>query len=152
MALPATRLVSLILSDHLAEVFFAGLEKNHYSCWMPKDLALPMIYIDECVENSCKLMKADKSNLTRTSYNLGGLSFTPGEFIPEVQKLLPDMSVAYEPVEWRQRIAESWPRSIDNSISHQDWGCEYKPTLEDLARKILMKIDDSYKVGKNVRM
>ena len=148
----ATLPVSSSCFNQGIEVFFAGLENNHYSCWMPKDLHLPMIYIDECIGNSVKLIKADKANLTRTSYNLGGLSFTPGEFIPEVQKLLPDMTVAYEPVEWRQRIAESWPRSFDNSISFQDWGCKYDPTLEELARTILTNIDDKYKAGKNVRM
>lgn len=111
-----------------------------------------MIYIDDCVDATVMLMKADRAKLTRTSYNLGGISFTPGEFLPEVQRLLPDLKLEYEPVEWRRQIAESWPRSFDDTLAQQDWGWRYNPTVQELATTILTKIDDSYKVGKNINL
>ena len=66
------------------EIFFEALEKGRYSCYLTEGTALPMIYIDQCIDATLKYMKADKSKLTKTTYNLGGISFTPGQFIPEV--------------------------------------------------------------------
>lgn len=111
-----------------------------------------MIYIDACVDATVMLMKADRAKLTRTSYNLGGISFTPGEFLDEVQLLLPDLKVEYEPVEWRTKIAESWPRSFDDTLAQQDWGWRYNPSVRELARTILTKIDAHHKAGKNINL
>ena len=59
------------------EIFFHALESNHYNCWLPKEQALPMIYIDDCVDATIKYLKAPKSQLQRSVYNLAGVSFTP---------------------------------------------------------------------------
>ena len=79
-----------------SEIFFEALEKGRYSCYLSESTALPMIYIDQCIDATLMLMKADKAKLTKTTYNLGGISFTPGQFIPEVQKLIPGLEVTYD--------------------------------------------------------
>lgn len=43
-----------------------------------------MIYIDDCIDATMRYLKADKSTLTRTCYNLAGVSFTPEQFATEV--------------------------------------------------------------------
>lgn len=67
------------------EIFFHALETNFYKCPLGPKQALPMIYIDDCIEATVKYLKAPKANLKRCVYNLGGISFTPEEFISEVQ-------------------------------------------------------------------
>jgi nucleoside-diphosphate-sugar epimerase len=42
------------------EIFFHALEKGHYACPLGKDQALPMIYIDDCVDATIKYLKADQ--------------------------------------------------------------------------------------------
>jgi len=49
----------------------------HYECWLPKDQALPMIYIDDVIDATIQLLKADKSKLKRNVYHLAGISFSP---------------------------------------------------------------------------
>ena len=49
-----------------------------------------MIYVDDCIKATMQFLRADRENLTRTVYNLAGISFTPEEMATEVMKLIPD--------------------------------------------------------------
>ena len=95
----------LILLLSLIEIFFHCLENGSYKCWLEKDQALPMIYVDDCIKATMQFLRADKANLTRTTYNLAGISFTPEEMATEVMKLIPDSEVEYKPCSVRSSIA-----------------------------------------------
>ena len=71
-------------TDYSTEIFFHMLEKGHYTCWLSEDVPLPMIYIDDCIDATMMFLRADKARLTRTVYNLAGISFTPGQFCRDV--------------------------------------------------------------------
>ena len=71
------------------EIFFHALETGEYKCWLPKDAALPMIYIDDCINATVQFLKADRQNLKRCVYNLAGISFNPEQLGAEVKKLIP---------------------------------------------------------------
>lgn len=89
-------------------------------------------------------MSADKKKLTRTVYNLAGISFTPEQLAAEVAKLIPGFKIIYEP-DFRQAIADSWPGSIDDKESKADWDWSYGISVKDLAKKIFDGIDPQYK-------
>jgi len=103
-------------TDYSTEIFFHALENRYYECWLDRDSALPMMYIDDCIDATIQFLKADKSRLTRSTYNLAGISFTPEEFSEAVQALIPGTKVDFKP-DFRQAIANSWPRSLDDSES-----------------------------------
>lgn len=52
--------------------------------------------------------------------------------------------------DFRQAIADSWPKSIDDKESKQDWGWSYDVSVKDLAKKIFDGIDPVYKAHLNV--
>ena len=67
-------------------------------------------------------MEAPRDKLSiHCGYNVGGISVTPGDMSREIKKRIPGFEITYEP-DFRQEIAESWPDSIDDSISSRDWG------------------------------
>lgn len=66
-------------TDYSTEIFFHLLETKHYKCFLKDDAALPMMYIDDCIDATVKFLKADPNKLLRTTYNLAGISFTPKE-------------------------------------------------------------------------
>ena len=72
---------------------------------------------------------ADNSKLTRRVYNLTGMSFTPAELAASIKKCVPDFEIEYAP-DYRAAIAETWPRSIDDSESKKDWGWEHNYSLD----------------------
>lgn len=84
-------------TDYSTEIFFHALENRYYKCWLGRKTALPMMYIDDCIDATVRYLKADPNCLKRHVYNLAGISFTPEEFCSEVQRLIPGTEVVYEP-------------------------------------------------------
>jgi threonine 3-dehydrogenase len=84
-------------TDYSTEIFFHLLETGHYKCFLKEDAALPMMYIDDCIDATVKFMKADPNKLLRSTYNLAGISFTPKELADACDKLMPGRKVTYEP-------------------------------------------------------
>ena len=61
---------------------------------------------------------------------------------------IPDFKIEYDP-DFRQAIAETWPRSIDDK-ENLDFGWKYNITLDEMVKKTLIKIDDKYKRQRKV--
>jgi nucleoside-diphosphate-sugar epimerase len=109
-------------TDYAVDIFHQALESGVYSCFLKPDTRLPMLYMDDAVRATLELMDANRAQLTvRTAYNLAGLSFTPAELARELQARLPGFQMNYQPDE-RQKIADSWPWSINDQAARKDWG------------------------------
>jgi nucleoside-diphosphate-sugar epimerase len=78
------------------------------------------------------------SNLikVRSSYNIAGVSFNPEQLTQEIKKHIPQFKISYHP-DHRQKIANSWPESIDDQIARADWGWQEKYNLEKLVVNML---------------
>jgi nucleoside-diphosphate-sugar epimerase len=118
-------------TEYSVHIFYGALTKGCYTIFLKEDARLPMMYIDDAIEGTIQLMEAPAEKITiRTSYNFGAISFTPKELAEELKKLIPGFVYDYAP-DQRQKIAESWPQSIDDSQARADWG--WKPKF-DLAK------------------
>lgn len=131
-------------TDYAVEIFYEAVEKQQYTSFINKGTAMPMLYMDDAIDATIKLMQAPSESLSvRTSYNLGGLSFTPEELAEEIKKIIPKFEISYEP-DFRQQIAESWPESIDDSVAKKDWGLSYnfgtKEMSEDMIKNLKIKL------------
>jgi nucleoside-diphosphate-sugar epimerase len=114
-------------TDYAVDIYHQALDKGRYTCFLKEDTALPMMYMPDAIRATMELMSAPAEKVKiRSSYNLGGISFTPAEIATEIAKHLPGFHIDYAP-DFRQEIADSWPNSIDDSRAHQDWGfrCQY---------------------------
>ncbi len=118
-------------TDYAVEIFYEAIKHKKYNCFVREDTVLPMMYMPDCIEATIMLMGADVKRLKHHSdFNLGALSFSAGELATEIKKHIPEFRVTYEP-DFRQAIADSWPRTIDDSAARKEWG--WKPTY-DLAK------------------
>ena len=133
-------------TDYAVEIFYEAVEQGKYTSFISENTAMPMLYMDDAINATLKLMEAPKENLTvRTSYNLGGLSFTPKELATEIKNEMPDFEIDYKP-DFRQAIADSWPASIDDSIAQKDWGLTYKFGITEMTKDMLKNL--KVKLGK----
>ena len=109
-------------TDYAIDIFFKAVSGRSYDCFLHKDTSLPMMYIDDAVKGTLMLMEAPSEKLSiRSSYNLNATSFSPAELTAEIKKHIDDLQVQYNP-DYRQLIAESWPRSVDDRSARTDWG------------------------------
>src|SRR6185503_11929563 len=93
-----------------------------YTCFLGEETYLPMMYMPDAIRSTIELMEADADKISiRTSYNVSSMSFSPKEIAASIRKHIPEFSITYKP-DYRQKIADSWPQSIDDQVARKDWG------------------------------
>jgi nucleoside-diphosphate-sugar epimerase len=98
---------------------------------------MPMMYMDDAIRATIAIMQADATNLSiHSSYNLAAMSFTPKEIAAEITKHIPDFTITYQP-DFRQKIADSWPASIDDSSARNDWKWNHQYDLSSMTSIML---------------
>jgi len=127
-------------TDYAVDIFFKAIEEGAYECFLGENTRLPMMYMEDAVNATIKLMQADAKDIkVRTSYNLSAIDFTPKELATQIQQFLPDFKITYNP-DFRQQIADSWPQTIDDSEARKDWNWSHKFDLSSMANDIIKNL------------
>lgn len=123
-------------TDFAVAIFYDCLRVGKYECFVRPDTMLPMMYMDDGIRATIELMEADPKKLTiRNSYNVAAISFTAAELAKEINKYI-SVKVTYKP-DHRQKIADSWPQSIDDSVARRDWGWRHEYTLPKMTKVMI---------------
>ena len=131
-------------TDYAVEIYHSAVKQEKYSCFLNPETKLPMIFMDDAIRSTIELMQAPKNSIkTRTSYNLGSMSFSPSEIASEIQKLYPNFKVEYN-VDFRQEIADKWPKSINDDQAREDWNWKPKYDLKSMTVLMLEKLEEKY--------
>lgn len=127
-------------TDFAVEIFFDALEKAHYVCYLEADTRLPMLYMPDVLKGSIQLMMAERDALsTAMAYNISGFSLSPAKLYEEIKKYIPDLTIEYKP-DHRQKIANSWTETIDDSTARKDWSWNPEFDMEAMVRDMLEKM------------
>ncbi|AVR45019.1 NAD-dependent epimerase [Christiangramia fulva] len=119
-------------TDYAIDIFHEAVKTRKYTSFLAKDAALPMMFMDDAIKATIEIMQAPEENIhIRSSYNLAAISFTPEILAGEIKKHFSDFEINYDP-DFRQKIAESWPSSIDDSAARKDWGWQHDYDLEKM--------------------
>ncbi|MCF8213569.1 MAG: NAD-dependent epimerase/dehydratase family protein [Chitinophagaceae bacterium] len=130
-------------TDYAVEIFHAAKEKQKYTSFLREDTHLPMMYMPDAIRATIELMEAPAEKIkVRTSYNLSGMSFSPVEIGDEIRKHIPGFQLDFKP-DYRQQIADSWPKSIDDSKASEDWGWKPEFDLAKMTADMLMNLNAS---------
>jgi nucleoside-diphosphate-sugar epimerase len=130
-------------TDYAVEIFHAAKEKQKYTSFLSEDTHLPMMYMPDAIRATIELMEAPSEKIkVRTSYNLSGMSFSPVEIGNEIRKHIPAFHLDFKP-DYRQQIADSWPKSIDDSKASEDWGWKPEFDLAKMTADMLMNLSTS---------
>jgi nucleoside-diphosphate-sugar epimerase len=124
-------------TDYAVDIFHQALKNGQYDCFLNEQTTLPMMHMEDAVRATLEITDAP-SNLikVRSSYNIAGVSFNPEQLTQEIKKHIPQFKISYHP-DHRQKIANSWPESIDDQIARADWGWQEKYNLEKLVVNML---------------
>ena len=130
-------------TDYAVNIFHEALQKGSYESFLSAETALPMMYMNDAIRATIQLMNAPSENLSiRSAYNLGGISFTPETLAAEIRKHIPDFKISYSDHDPRQAIADSWPKSIDDSRAQTDWSWEMEYDLEKMTADMLKNLEN----------
>ncbi len=132
-------------TDYAIEIFHEAIKKAEYTSFLAEDAALPMMYMDDAIKATVNIMEAPAEKIkVRSSYNLAAISFTPEVLAKEIKKHIADFKIKYAP-DFRQKIAESWPSSIDDSAARNDWGWNHEFDLDKMTTTMLEGVGKTLK-------
>jgi nucleoside-diphosphate-sugar epimerase len=127
-------------TDYAVDIFHKALSDKKYECFLSSDTKMPMMYMEDAINATVKIMQADAENIKiRSSYNLAAMSFTPTDIANEIKKHLPDFEITYQP-DFRQKIADSWPASIDDDFARKDWGWKHEFDIAEMTKDMLQHL------------
>jgi nucleoside-diphosphate-sugar epimerase len=116
-------------TDYAVEIFYRALENGRYTCFLAPDTQLDMMYMPDALRASIELMEADPERLRhRNAFNVTSMQLTPERLAASIREWIPEFEIDYEVDPVRQAIAESWPRSIDDSAARAEW--DWKPEFD----------------------
>ena len=132
-------------TEYAISIFYGAIKEGKYKCFLKDDAVLPMMYMDDAINGTLDLMDAKKEKIkVRTSYNFAAISFSPKDIYLELKKLVPGFTIAYEP-DQRQKIADSWPKVIDDSDARKDWGWKPKYDLPAMTKDMFSHLSEKLK-------
>lgn len=127
-------------TDYAVHIFHEALKNKKYECFLSENTTLPMMYMPDAIKATVDIMHAPAEQIKiRSSYNLTGISFSPKEIAEEIKKHIPDFSITYK-IDFRQEIADSWPKSIDDREARAHWGWAEQFNLSNMTNDMLLNL------------
>ena len=127
-------------TDYAVDIFYQALRTGSYSCFVREDTVLPMMYMPDCIKATIDLMDADFDSLEgHCNFNIAGMSFSAKQLADEIAKHIPGFVCTYEP-DFRQAIADSWPRTIDDEAARSQWRWTPQYDLQSMTEDMLEKL------------
>lgn len=130
-------------TDYAVHIFHEAIKNNKYQSFLSADTCLPMMYMNDAIRATIEIMESPAENVKiRSSYNVAGLSFNPKELSQEISKYFPNFEMSYQS-DYRQEIANSWPKSIDDSIATKDWNWKSEFDLSKMTSDMIKNLKNN---------
>ncbi len=127
-------------TDYAVSIFHEAIKYSSYECFLSENTALPMMYMPDAIKATLDIMEAPAEQVKiRSSYNIGGISFTPKQLAEEITRHVPDFTISYK-TDYRQEIADSWPASIDDSAAQADWNWQHEFGLKEMVDEMMINL------------
>lgn len=129
-------------TDYAVEIFYEAIKNKKYQCFLEADTILPMMFMDDAIRGTIQLAEADFSSLKNHSdFNFAAMSFSCQELADEIKKHIPEFEISYQP-DFRQEIANSWPKSIDDSEARKQWNWSHKFGLKEMVEVMIKGVKE----------
>lgn len=128
-------------TDYAVDIYYKAAKGETYNCFIKEGTYMDMMYMPDALNAVHKLLEADGNKLKhRNAFNITAMSFAPEQVYAEIKKLIPDFKMVYDVDPVRQKIAESWPDSIDSSAAKEEWGFSFDYDLPKMTKDMLKKL------------
>ncbi|MBS4211157.1 MULTISPECIES: L-threonine 3-dehydrogenase [Neobacillus] len=134
-------------TDYAVEIYYEAVKNGRYTSYIDKGTYMDMMYMPDALNAIVDLIEADGSKLKhRNSFNVSAMSFDPEEIAASIRKYIPGFKMNYNVDPTRQKIAESWPNSIDSSAAKEEWGFKFDYDLDKMTKDMLDKLSKKFQL------
>ena len=124
-------------TDYAVDIYYKALENASFTCFLDENMKLPMMYMEDAIRATIELMDTPIENVKiRSSYNITGMSFSPKEIAQSIQNHIADFEINYS-IDYRNKIAETWPDSISDTSARKDWNWKARYDLNKMTKNML---------------
>ena len=128
-------------TDYAVHIYYEALKNKKYTSYLKEDTFMDMMYMPDAINSIVKLMESNPDNLMhRNAYNVSAMSFSPDMIFKAIKNFIPEFEMAYNIDPMRQKIADSWPNSIDCSAAKEEWQFRAVHDLDSMTADMLKKI------------
>lgn len=128
-------------TDYAVDIFYKAVESKSFTCPLSENTFLDMMYMDDAIESTIQLIEADGSKLKhRNAFNVSAMSFCPKELASEIKKHIPDFKIDYKVNPVLQKIADSWPNSMNVECAKEEWGFSPKFDMPKMVKEMLTQL------------
>jgi nucleoside-diphosphate-sugar epimerase len=128
-------------TDYAVHIFHEAIKNKRYESFLSENTMLPMMYMPDAIRATISIMEAPAEQIRiRGGYNLAGMSFDPKQIAAEIEKHIPGFTITYKP-DFRQQIADSWPRSINDTEAREHWGWKPEYDLSSMVSDMLKNLE-----------
>lgn len=135
-------------TDYAVDIYYSAVRGEKFKCPLKPGTFMDMMYMPDALRAAVEIMEADPSRLKhRNSFNIASMSFDPEIIYAKIKEHVPEFEMEYELDPLRQRIADSWPDSLDDTCAREEW--DWKPEydletmtvdmLENLRKKLVVE-------------
>ena len=116
-------------TDYAVDIYYSAVRGEKFVCPIKKGTLMDMMYMPDGLHAAISLMEADPTRLVhRNGFNIASMSFDPEEIFNAIKRYKPDFEMEYDVDPLKQRIADSWPDSLDDSCARAEW--DWKPQYD----------------------
>lgn len=128
-------------TDYAVDIYYSAVKGEKFICPIPEGTLMDMMYMPDALNAAISLMEADPKKLVhRNAFNIAAMSFAPETIYAAIKKYVPDFEMEYNVDPLKQRIANSWPDSMDDSSAREEWGWKPAYDLDSMTVDMLEKL------------
>ncbi|MDE7181059.1 MAG: NAD-dependent epimerase/dehydratase family protein [Muribaculaceae bacterium] len=128
-------------TDYAVDIYYAAVKGEKFKCPLKPGTFMDMMYMPDALRAAVEIMEADPSRFVhRNSFNIASMSFDPEIIYNKIHEYVPGFEMEYELDPLRQKIADSWPDSLDDSCARAEWDWKPEYDLDAMTRDMLLNL------------
>lgn len=128
-------------TDYAVDIYYSAVRGETFECPIAAGTFMDMMYMPDALRAAIEIMEADPAKFKhRNSFNIASMSFDPEIIYAAIRKYIPDFKMIYKMDSLRQKIAESWPNSLDDTCAREEWGWKPEYDLDAMTRDMIARL------------
>lgn len=128
-------------TDYAVDIYYSAVRGETFECPIAAGTFMDMMYMPDALRAAIEIMEADPAKFKhRNSFNIASMSFDPGIIYAAIRKYIPEFKMVYKVDSLRQKIAESWPNSLDDTCAREEWGWKPEYDLDAMTRDMIARL------------